>query len=251
MNRQVSIAAATALALAAAGCAAPRAEGELIADPMEAWNRDIHSFNKGVDTVLIQPATTLYDFVAPQFVQDMVSNELDFLSLPAIFVNRLLQGDLEKAGEALGRLTVNATLGVGGLFDTAADHFNLPHDPTDFGVTLAVWGAEEGIYHEAPLLGPSTTRHLVGRVVNFALDPTILLTTGVVEAGATISAINSARTPAGIIVTRDENGELIDDILYESDDSYVASRTGYVQFRRRFVAGGETDTEELPDIFSN
>ena len=131
-----------------------------------------------------------------------------------------------------------------------ATEFGLPFEPTDFGVTLATWGAEEGPYVELPLFGPSTSRHAVGRVVNFALDPSILLTTGVVEAGTALTIASSARTPVDVVNTRHENAEIVDNVLYESDDSYLTARTGYIQNRRRLIAGGETDTEALPDIFN-
>ena len=49
--------------------------------------------------------------------------------------------------------------------------------------------------------------------------------------------------------TRHENADIVDNVFYRSDDSYVTARTGYIQNRRRLIAGGETDTEALPDIF--
>lgn len=246
MKRLLAIGMAAALLGA---CAQQGAESALIADPHEALNRDIHAFNKGLDSAIIAPASELYGHVAPAPAQEMVSNGLDHLRLPAIFINRVLQGDAEAAGDALARFTVNTTLGIGGLFDPAADHFNLPLKTTDFGVTLATWGAEEGVYHEAPFFGPSTTRHLVGRLINMAIDPVTLVSIGVVEVGQAAATIATARTPADVVNTRHENAELVDDILYGSEDSYVTARAGYVQNRRRYVAGGETDTEALPDIF--
>lgn len=249
MRRTFMIAATVAATLAISGCAtSPPAEGALIADPYEDLNRDVHEFNKGLDTALLQPAAEVYDFVTPALFKHMLSNQVRHLQLPSIFVNRVLQGEAEAAGVAFGRFGVNTIMGGLGFLDPATE-MGLPYDPTDFGVTLAVLGAEEGVYHEAPLFGPSTTRDLFGRVVNFALDPTVLITAGVVEAGTIISAVNTARTPATIVVGRHENAELIDDVFYRSDDSYVTAKTGYVQNRRRQVAGGETDTEALPDIF--
>ena len=234
---------------AVAGCATQPAEGELIADPYIDTNRSIHSFNKGLDSAILRPAAQAYDFVTPATIQLLLSNGFDHLRLPGMFVNRVLQGDAESAGVVLGRFGVNTLAGAGGLLDPATE-FGLPFEPTDFGVTLAVWGAEEGAYVELPFFGPSTSRHAVGRVVNFALDPSILLTTGVVEAGTAVTIASSARTPVDVVNTRHENADIIDSVLYESDDSYLTARTGYIQNRRRLIAGGETDTEALPDIFN-
>ena len=234
-------------AMLVAGCAGQSANGELISDPYEATNREIHAFNKGLDTAILKPAAELYDFATPALIKHLISNELKHLRLPGIVVNRILQGEAEKAGEATLRFGVNTLMGAGGFLDPATE-LGLPFEPTDFGVTLAAWGAEEGVYHEAPFFGPSTTRHLIGRFVNFALDPSILITTGVVEAGTALTIASNARTPTEIVNARHENAELIDDVFYRSDDSYLTARTGYIQNRRRLVTG-ETDTEALPDIF--
>jgi len=249
MKNGIVIGAAMAGAMLVSGCATERAPGELIADPYVETNRSIHEFNKGLDSAVLKPVSEVYGSVTPDFLQQMISNELKHLQLPGIFINRVLQADVDRAGVAVGRFGVNTILGIGGLFDPATD-LGLPFEPTDFGVTLATWGVDEGVYHELPFFGPATTRSAVGRVVNFALDPTILLTAGVVEAGQVVSIVAQARTPVEIVNARHENAELIDDVFYRSEDSYVTARTGFVQNRRRVVSDGETDTEELPDIFS-
>lgn len=230
-----------------AGCASsPSEPGALIADPYQETNRSIHGFNKGVDTALLKPVSEAYAII-PHPIRHVVNNELQHLRLPGIFINRVLQGDVEEASAAVGRFGINTVIGLAGLLDPATE-FGLPFTPTDFGVTLAVWGVEEGIYHELPLFGPATTRDAVGRVVNFALDPAFLVTTGVVELGTALSVANTAKTPVEVVNARHQNAELIDDVFYASDDSYVTARSGYVQFRRRLV-DGETDPENLPDIF--
>ncbi len=50
---------------------------------------------------------------------------------------------------------------------------------------------------------------------------------------------------------RDRNGDLIDDVLYESADPYISLRSIYLQRRRSLVAGDEAGAEALPDIFDN
>lgn len=246
--RMMARGAVFAAAVAVAGCAAgPTEPGALIADPYQETNRDIHAFNKGLDTAIVRPVSEAYGAVTPELVKHLVRNEIRHLRLPGIFVNRVLQGDIRMAARAFGRFGVNTTMGAAGLLDPATE-LGLPFEPTDFGVTLAVWGADEGVYHEIPVFGPSTSRHFVGRVVNFALDPSILVTTGVVELPLALDVADAMRTPVEVVDLRHENAELVDQILYESEDSYVALRNAYVQSRRRFEAGG-TDTEKLPDIF--
>jgi phospholipid-binding lipoprotein MlaA len=237
------------IGLALYACAATQEEqGQLIPDPMASTNRNVHEFNKTLDTVILSPMARAYGSVTPTLVQHLVSNELDHLRLPGIFVNRILQGEVEHAGVALGRFGVNTLAGAGGLLDPATE-FGLPYEHSDFGVTLATWGAEEGIYLELPLFGPSTTRHAVGRLVNFVIDPTGLATGQLVNTSTALTALSYARTPVDIVNQRHENADILDQLLYQSEDSYVAVRTGYVQYRRRVVSGGETNTDDLPDIF--
>lgn len=237
--------------LAVAGCATTTGEdGELIADPYEGVNRSIHSFNKGADQYVLRPITQAYDYATPELVQHLVRNELNYLRLPGIFLNRLMQGEFEEAGAALARFALNTTIGAVGLLDPATE-FGLPHTPTDFGVTLADWGVGEGAYLEVPFMGPHTARHAVGRVVGIALDPAMLVITGAVDLSTTWDVIYYSRTPLEIITARDDNFEVIDQILYDSADSYVAARSAYVQNRRRSVAGDETSVDQVPDIFGD
>ena len=237
-------------ALLVTGCVSERGPGELVADPFEQTNRAVHDINKEVDILLLKPVSEVYDLVTPGVVKHMVSNEVRHLQLPGIFVNRVLQGEAEEAAAVLTRFGVNTVMGAGGLLDPATE-LGLPYEPTDFGATLAVWGADEGVYHELPFVGPSTTRHAVGRIVDFVLDPVSLATGGIVSPGVIDlpGAITTARAPVTIVNIRHENANFINQVLYESDDSYISARTGYVQTRRRQVSGGETDADELPDIF--
>lgn len=246
----ISRAGTCAAALLTVGCAtAPPVEGALIADPYEDANRVFHGFNKDVDTLVLRPVAEGYDLFTPALVKHLVKNELQYLRLPAIFLNRAMQGDIEEAGAALARFALNTTIGAVGLLDPATE-FGLPHTPTDFGVTLASWGAGEGVYHELPVFGPKTSRDAVGLVGSFVLDPTVLITFGVVDVSGVVTALDYSRTGLQPVVARYENADLLDQVLYQTDDSYVSVRTGYVQSRRRFVAG-EANVEQLPDIFGD
>ena len=66
---------------------------------------------------------------------------------------------------------MNSTFGVLGLFDVASRE-KLPRQSGDFGQTLYVWGARDSEYLVAPIIGPTTTRDLIGSTVEFvALTP--------------------------------------------------------------------------------
>lgn len=237
--------AAVLVAVAAtSGCMTGVGDGELIADPYEAENRAIHRFNKGLDTALVRPASQAYDFATPAVVKHLVGNAIDHLRLPGMFVNYLLQGELESAAATFGRFGVNTIVGAAGLLDPATE-FDLPLEPTDFGLTLASYGVEEGVYIELPLFGPTTSRGAVGKIVDMALSPTTYLG----PAGAP-AAVGPGVTATTIIHQRDAAREFIDPLFYESEDSYVAIRTVFIQNRRLAVSGGVSAEEDLPDIFS-
>ena len=66
---------------------------------------------------------------------------------------------------------MNSTFGLGGLLDVASRE-KLPRQTGDFGQTLYVWGVRDREYLVVPVVGPTTTRHLIGSTVGFvALTP--------------------------------------------------------------------------------
>ena len=127
-----------------AGCAGPSDDSQFSYDPWEPVNRDFHSFNKGLDTALLRPTASVYDTVTPTLVRVLVRNGLSMLELPAVFVNHVLQGDIEDAGITAARFGVNVVMG-GVLLDPATE-LGLPLIETDLGLTFAEWGIEEGPY---------------------------------------------------------------------------------------------------------
>lgn len=227
-------------------CAAPPSDGELVADPYEGFNRNMHAFNKGADEYVLRPVSHAYDFATPTLFRHLIGNAVSHLDLPNAFVNQLLQGEGEQALATFGRFAINTVYGAGGLLDPATE-LGLPHEDSDFGLTLASWGVEEGAYLELPIFGPSNERDAFGILVDVALSPSTYI--GDADLAVRI-ALASAR-PVQILEQRTVHGALIDDLLYRSEDSYVSLRTNYIQNRRRRVSGGETDVESLPDLFSN
>ena len=229
-----------AVAPLVAACGAPE-PGAFVHDPWQGLNRDVHSFNKGLDTVLVRPAAVVYEAATPTLVRHLATNGLNMLALPAVFVNQVLQADLEGALSTMGRFGVNVL--VGGVLLDPATEFGLPRARTDLGVTLAKWGVGEGPYVELPFLGPANARDGAARVAQIALDPFNFIT-GV----PALDALGPGTAVLGVIDLRARNFEVIDRVLYESEDSYVTAQTGWVQMRRRQIAGGAT-AESLPDVF--
>lgn len=203
-------------------------------DPFEPRNRDVHGFNKGVDRVVIRPASRVYGTVVPGPVRGGIGNFADNLGLPAAVVNNLLQGRIQPAGRNGFRFLVNSTFGLGGFLDPATD-MGLTEDSTDFGETLHVWGAGEGVYLEMPLRGPSTMRDTVGTVVDIFLDPV-----GTALDSPEAQYVLGAEA-FSLLGDRYRYSDTVDSLLYESADSYAQARLLYLQ-NRRFELGTEAET---------
>lgn len=238
MKRPAVAAAGLALLVSACG---PAAVPSGIADPNEAHNRQVHEFNRGLDRNLLRPTATTYSRILPEPVETGISNFASNLDAPGDVVNNVLQLRLGKAAENTLRFAINSTIGIGGLFDPATA-LGVAGDPTDFGETLHVWGAPEGQYVEAPFVGPSTSRDMVGLVVDVALNPVRLALPNPEAGYATVAKISSG------LSNRARFSDTVDSILYESADSYAQARLLYLQNRRfelgRDTAGGEAGFED-------
>lgn len=241
----IVIAAASISACASTG---PR-DGFAADDKFEPTSRFFYDGNKRLDRVLIRPAAQAYDLITPTLVKHLIGNGLAHLDLTNDFANYLLQGDVDRSLETLGRFTVNTIVGAGGLLDPATE-FGLPHQNTDFGVTLGTYGVGEGTYLVLPLIGPTTLRDAAGFVVDRAFSPTTYLGEfGVADAVTDFSG--PALTATEILHRRDERFDLIDDVLYNSEDGYVTLRAAYLQRRRAQIAGPDNAADTLPDLFDD
>ncbi len=221
------------------GCAGgvDRDPSDGINDPYETGNRKVHNFNRGLDRAIVRPAARGYTTVLPDEIEDSVGNFATNLGTPSVAVNSLLQGDARGTGISLTRFVINSTLGLGGLID-AASEFGIPEHDTDFGETLYVWGANEGAYVELPLLGPSTQRDTVGKVVDLFTNPLSY----VVDSPE--SYYGTAASVAARLGDRGRFTDTIDSILYESADSYAQARLIYLQ-NRRFELGQTDESSEI------
>lgn len=224
-----------------AGCAsAPSAndtealaEYQEVNDPIEPLNRAVFEFNRGLDTMLLRPAATLYKFITPPPIQNLVHNFLNNLKTPVILLNDLLQGETARAGDTAARFAINTTVGILGFGDPATDMGYARHGE-DFGQTLGVWGSAEGPYLVLPILGPSNPRDAVGKVVDVLTDPIWHYAQNTDR-----EYIPNERFVADGINFRARNMEDIDDLERTSLDYYAAVRDLYRQIRTNEIRNGE------------
>jgi phospholipid-binding lipoprotein MlaA len=235
----------TAIAFAGsvlAGCATTTNPDSLAQnDPYEPTNRKIFEFNQGLDRHVARPVAVFYNHAVPEPFRLGLHNVLYNLDLPVTFANDVLQGEASRATQTFGRFFINTTLGLGGVIDFATK-MGVPDHTEDFGQTLAVWGAPEGSYFVAPMLGPSPPRDLGGRVVDTFIDPWPYIRYNGHWAFAW------ARAGAGILDLRARNVETLDQIERTSIDYYATQRSLYRQYRNSEIRNGKPDTSDLPEL---
>ena len=216
------------LALPLANCATtPEGDAEVMAryeeanDPLEPWNRGVLEFNRGFDDFVLRPIAIVYRHILPDVVRERIHLFLMNLRTPVILANDLMQGEPERAGETLERFVINSTVGVGGLFDIAAEWGLEPHNE-DFGQTLAVWGVGEGPYLMLPFFGPSNPRDATGIAVDLFLDPLNYLLD---------DKYLLARFGTRVVDERERHIENLDNLEATTIDFYAALRSLYRQYR--------------------
>ena len=227
----LSVVCALAGALLLSACGgneAARSQGGIY-DPYEQENRYTHNFNKSVDLYLVDPLSQGYGKATSGGIREVVGNFSSNLSLPNDIINNILQGEIESAAQNTGRFVFNTIVGIGGLFDPAAD-LNMTRVRADFGQTLYVWGMGEGAYVELPFYGPSTARDSLGIAVDLFLDPFfVILREPEVYVGGVAYILD-------VMGSRYSFDATVDSILHESADSYAQARSIYLQ-NRRFELG--------------
>ena len=144
-------------------------------DPLETINRGTFWFNDKLYFYLLKPVAKGYRWIMPDPLMLGVGNFFSNLASPVRIINAGLQGKFADAGNELTRFGVNTTIGIGGLFDTAKDHFNLKKKEEDTGQTLGFYGIGPGPYLVLPFFGPSSFRDGLGLLADSRMDLTYYL----------------------------------------------------------------------------
>lgn len=211
------------------------APARAVDDPFEAINRPMFVFNDTLDKVALRPLAKGYDFVMPARAQRGVGNFFGNLYDVTSTMNALLQWRWAGALQSGGRVLVNSTIGVVGLFDVATPMGLKPYR-TDFGQTLALWGVPEGPYLMLPLFGPRTIRSGTGTL----MDTFVLSVPPYVGHDRVRNAIWATELVHGRARLL-ESDELI------SGDRYIFVRDAYLQQRATLVNDGEI-VDEFSDF---
>ena len=134
-------------------------------DCFEPLNRATFALNLGLDKAFFKPVAKGYRSL-PSPIKKGTGNVLNNLSTLITIPNNVLQGDIKLAGINTGRLIVNTTIGILGIFDVASEMGFPSYVKEDYGQTLGTWGVGPGCYLVLPVLGPSTIRDTAGMFIN-------------------------------------------------------------------------------------
>lgn len=126
-------------------------------DPWEPFNRRMFAFNETVDRYFLKPVAKGYKFVTPAWMDDSLTRIFQNAKDVPSTVNHVLQWQWRRAAHSTGRVLMNTTMGIGGIFDVATKA-GLEKHSSDLGLTLAKWGVSSGPYLVMPGFGPSTLR---------------------------------------------------------------------------------------------
>ncbi len=210
-------------------------------DPWEPLNRKLYGVFQAIDPVLIRPPAVFYKHAAPRPVRTGLRNAFSNLHEPVIFINDMVQFHFTDAGTTLGRLALNSTIGVAGLFDPATTVGLAFHD-NGFGTTMGRYGAPAGPYIFIPVLGPSDLRDVIGYGLDSLSDPlTWIRFTGRWE-------LSAGRTVIGGLDQRANADGQLKQINSMATDPYATIRSLYLQNRKAQISGGQVNVDTLPSF---
>jgi len=203
-------------------------------DRFEPTNRAMFKIDMAYRDHVLNPFLRGYRTVVPAGGRRGVLNFEHNLHSPVTFIHDVLQGSFKRAGQTLGRLVLNTTVGFFGFFDVAAQ-MGIPYHAEDFGQTFAVWGIGEGSYVYVPFIGPTTVRDGIGLGIDvFVTDPLAWYESGHNNAGWI------EYPDLGLLYTaeQDDNMDALIELRKSSIDFYAALRSAYRQNRAKEIRNG-------------
>lgn len=206
-----------------------------VSDPLEAFNRPMHSFNEFFIRYLINPTAEAWQFILPSFIRKGVQNFFSWAYTPGRLVNNLLQANFKGAGKETAQFIVNGTVGMLGFYDAANEIFEIEKGESNTDKTLRTWRIPEGPYVVWPFIGPHTLRGTLGFTGDIFLQPqavlvpvyikpkTLWVDFGIVAGTYTVRAVNDASF----------NPKAYDELVRDAIDSYSFIRDIYLQNIRK------------------
>ncbi|RFC44085.1 MAG: phospholipid-binding lipoprotein MlaA [Verrucomicrobia bacterium] len=196
-------------------------------DSFEPFNRAIFALNHQFYRFVAKPLAKATVFLIPKPVLNAAGRVIDNVESPVRIGSSLLQGKFKRAGQETGKLLVNSTLGVAGIWKPSDKIGALKRVPAeDVGQAFGNWGIPAGPYLVLPVLGPSSVRDLVGKVGDSCLNPESWL--GTEEFKRLIKSCQA-------VVENPDRMETYNNATADAVDPYVSMRESFVSYRRNAV----------------
>lgn len=204
-------------------------------DPLEGFNRAIWKVNyEYLDPYILEPVAKGWRDYMPSPIKTGLVNVANNLDEPASFVNRLIEGEGQKAMVHFTRFWFNSIFGLGGLIDFASMTNDLKIDKRrEFGDTLGAYNVPTGPYVMLPMYGPATPRQDLGRLVDTSYPVLSLLATPWSITKYVVQGVDSRAQLIGQ-----------EALLKQSQDPYITFREAYFQNLEFKVKDGKTENSE-------
>ena len=189
-------------------------------DPYAALNKANYNFNKSLRRQFnIKNCTPAKP---PSLGIIAIRNALGNIGEFSNMINDVLQLNGKAFLIHFWRLTLNTTIGLGGLFDPASD-LGLANFDNDFSLTLAVYSNSiDEEYLVLPFRGPTTSRQVFAMPFNFILNPFFFIDIG---------SARYIRIPLKIVSREKPDYQTCP----RQNDTYSGEREAYLQYRRQIV----------------
>ena len=208
-------------------------------DPWQAVNRPFFAVNDTFDKMLFKPLAKGYDALTPDPVQNSITNFFSNLGEIDNAINNLFQGKPVQFATSIGRLAINSTVGIAGLFDVAA-YVGLERAQEDLGQTFGTIGMRAGPYVVLPLLGSSSIRDIPGRIVSMYINPLSWLDD--VSFRNIMIGVNAVDSRANLLAKEDIASEI-------SNDKYTLYKDAFLEERDFQISDGNlSDSDLIPEI---
>ncbi len=207
-------------------------------DPWQPVNRRFYAFNSDTDRLLMSPVARMYTTVTPKPLRASLTNFFRNVAYPDVIVNDFLQGRIGQGAGDIGRLVVNSTLGLLGLFDVATP-LGLKAHVEDAGLTLGRWGVGRGPYLVLPFVGPDTLRNTPSLLMGIFTNVLYYVGNSALTVPLTVfDVINARANASGSLRYMRENAV----------DPYVFARDAYLQHRSYLQDGGHLPLKAIEQM---
>ena len=213
-------------------------------DCFEKVNRASFALNQGLDKVIFKPVAKGYRTL-PSPIRTSTSNVVENLSNLITIPNNVLQADFKMAGINTGRLVLNTTVGILGIFDVA-DKMGFPeYVKEDYGQTFGKWGMGPGCYLVLPVLGPTTIRDTAGSFVNVMGGDPYYNVSSNGNNEYLDGKLYAATKLLSAVDFRSKNIESFENLEKNSIDFYASVRSLYLQDRENKINNNQRGSLEI------